>query len=141
MSNEDLVPVVNKLLHADGSVTTMMGEALLPADPSRAREFQSRAANADKWLHRDGSITDGAGRVILEADESRARDYAGRMALAVVMNGGSAPVFNITDGPVHLTLHSQLDTGEMVEDPMIREGSHLLARAAGAEVRREGQDG
>ena len=80
---------IDKILHADGSVTTIAGEELLPADPNRAKEYQTRAANADKWLHPDGSITDVAGHVILEADESRAQDYDSRMAIAVLMPGGN----------------------------------------------------
>ena len=92
MYNEETAPAVNKLLHADGSITTMAGEVILPADPNRAKEYENRAAAADKWLRPDGSVVDMAGRVILEADESRARDYESRMAgVGAIMPGGTSP--------------------------------------------------
>jgi len=80
MYNEETAPAVDKILHADGSVTTMAGEVILPADQNRAEEYQNRAAIADKWLHPDGSVTNALGLVILEADASRAQDYASRLA-------------------------------------------------------------
>jgi len=86
MSYDDMAPVADKVLHADGSVKTMAGEVILPADLNRAEDYANRAATADKWLNPDGSVTDMAGRIIMEADESRARDYESRMA-------GTAPLF------------------------------------------------
>lgn len=70
----------DKWLHADGSVTTLAGEIILPADQNRAEEFATRAASADKWLHPDGSVTDSKGAEILPADESRVLDYESRAA-------------------------------------------------------------
>jgi len=92
MSYDDVAPTTNKILHADGSVTTAAGEVILPADPNRAEEYTRRAAFADKWLRSDGSVTDMAGNVILGADENRARDYESRAATAglpVFSDGGS----------------------------------------------------
>jgi hypothetical protein len=88
MDSFETAPAVDKILHADGSVTTSAGKEILPADPSRAKEYENRAAFADKWLRPDGSVVDMTGRVILEADENRARDYESRMASAGVIPGG-----------------------------------------------------
>jgi hypothetical protein len=70
----------------------MAGVVILPADPERAKEYEERAAAADKWLHEDGSITDSAGRVIKEADAGRALEYAARMpgAAQFPMSGGGS---------------------------------------------------
>jgi len=92
MNNEELAPTTDKILHADGSVTTAAGEVILPADPNRAKEYENRAAFADKWLRSDGSVADSAGNIILGADESRARDYESRVATAglpVFSDGGN----------------------------------------------------
>ena len=134
MSNEDMAPLIDKVLHADGSVTTLAGEEFLPADPNRAKEFQSRAANADKWLHADGSVTDAAGNVILEADESRARDYASRMALAAGLPGGSTggSAFRIQEGPVSAISVPYLKPGETSESPITLDGMITVTDAAGA---------
>jgi hypothetical protein len=94
MNYEETTPATDKWLHADGSVTTLVGEMIFPADQNRAQEYASRAAAVDKWLHPDGSVTDGAGRVILEADESRALDYESRMANTV---STMMPGDNLTD--------------------------------------------
>jgi len=137
MNHDEMAPIIDKILHADGSVTTIAGAVLLPADPNRAKEFQSRAANVDKWLHPDGSVTDSAGRVIMEADESRARDYASRMALAVVMTednqgGGNTgnPTFEILEGDAHLIPVVHLDLGEMSEDLTTPDGILRVTDAA-----------
>ena len=109
MALDEFAPVVDSFLHADGSVKTMAGDTILPADPERAAEYLRRAAIADKLLCEDGSVIDRAGNVILGPDEGRARDYASRTALAVYSSeaggepgtggGGSTapPLFNITD--------------------------------------------
>ena len=92
MDNMEMAPIADKVLHADGSVTTMAGEVILPADPNRAKEYENRAAAADKWLRPDGSVVDMAGRVILEADENRAKDYETRMAgVGAIIPGGISP--------------------------------------------------
>jgi hypothetical protein len=78
MAYEDLAPAVDKWLHADGSVTTLAGVVILPADSERAEEYASRAAHADKWLREDGSVVDSAGKTLLEADEFRAAEYLRR---------------------------------------------------------------
>ena len=103
MNSDDFAPATDKYLRADGSVTTLAGELILPADQRRAEEYASRAATADKWLHPDGSVTDSTGRVILEADESRARDYESRAPGTAMYppttgsgSGGAAPEDNAT---------------------------------------------
>jgi len=83
MGSDFFAPVADKILHSDGSVTTMAGGTVLPADPARAEEYESRSAAADKWLRPDGSVTDMAGNIIMGADENRALDYANRMAVAI----------------------------------------------------------
>jgi hypothetical protein len=80
---EGMAPAADKWLHADGSVTTLAGEEILPADQNRAEDFASRAASADKWLHEDGSVTDRNGNVLLEANEQRAQDFESRLPEAV----------------------------------------------------------
>jgi hypothetical protein len=56
MAYEDSAPAVDKWLHADGSVTTLAGEAVLPANSERAAEYERREPNAAKWLMPDGTI-------------------------------------------------------------------------------------
>ena len=58
MSYEETTPAADKWLLADGSVTTMAGEVILPADPDRAAEYAARSPAAAKWLLPDGSILD-----------------------------------------------------------------------------------
>jgi len=139
MSSENMAPIIDKILRADGSVTTMAGVILLPADPNRVIEFQSRAANADKFLHPDGSITDAAGRVIMAADESRARDYASRMALAVVMSEGNTgggntgnSAFEMFEGDADLIPVAHLNLGEISEDLTTPDGIFQFTDAADA---------
>jgi hypothetical protein len=52
----------------DGSVTTMAGDPVLPADPARAEEYKNMSPNVAKWMLPDGGIVgalpvswDGAG--------------------------------------------------------------------------------
>ena len=119
MANDTMAPLIDKILHADGSVTTMSGELLLPADPHRAAEYQTRSAIADKRLHPDGSVTDGTGRVIMGADESRAEDYANRVAVAVVTNGGDNmgnTALNIREELPVLTAITHIYLEEIAED-------------------------
>ena len=59
MSYEDTAPAVDKFLHADGSVTTMAGEVILPADQNRAEEYAKMSPTTAKWLQPDGSVIDG----------------------------------------------------------------------------------
>jgi hypothetical protein len=56
MDYDDMSPIPDKLLRADGSVTTLAGEVILPADPDRAADYESRAPQAAKWLLPDGSL-------------------------------------------------------------------------------------
>ena len=56
MSYEDTAPAADKVLHADGSVTTMAGEVILPADQNRAEEYAKMSPTAAKWLLPDGSV-------------------------------------------------------------------------------------
>jgi hypothetical protein len=97
MGYDELAPNADKWLHADGSVTTLAGEMILPADAARAADFASRAASADKWLHEDGSVTDSNGNVLLEADATRAEDFATRLPEAVkgiISSGNGKPDSN-----------------------------------------------
>ena len=59
MSYEDTAPAADKFLHADGSVTTMAGEVILPADQNRAKEYENMSPQVAKWLQSDGSVVDG----------------------------------------------------------------------------------
>jgi hypothetical protein len=77
---DNQAPNIDKWLHADGSVTTLAGEEILPAGQNRVEDYASRVAAADKWLHPDGSVTDSKGVELLPADESRAMDYESRAA-------------------------------------------------------------
>jgi hypothetical protein len=54
---DNMTPHADKWLHADGSVTTLAGELILPADAARAEEYQRREPIAAKWLLSDGSIS------------------------------------------------------------------------------------
>ena len=54
--SDDFSPTADKWLHADGSVTTLAGESILPADADRAEEYLHREPIAAKWLLPDGSI-------------------------------------------------------------------------------------
>ena len=75
MGYEDTTPAADKWLRMDGSVTTMAGEIILPADPDRAAEYLRRTPQAAKWLQPGGSIVDalpvsgGAGNIEFSADE------------------------------------------------------------------------
>ena len=102
MSYEDTAPAADKVLHADGSVTTMAGEVILPADQNRAEEYANRMAAADKWLKSDGSVIDMSGRIILGADEGRAREYESRAA-----NTGVAFTWGKIGGEFNITEKSQ----------------------------------
>ena len=53
---EDYSPAADKWLHMDGSVTTMAGEAVLPADSERAALYETMSPNVAKWLLPDGSV-------------------------------------------------------------------------------------
>jgi hypothetical protein len=53
---EEMAPAADKWLHADGSVSTLAGEGILPADQNRAEDFASRAPIAAKWLMPDGDV-------------------------------------------------------------------------------------
>ena len=55
-SYEDFSPAADKWLHMDGSVTTMAGEPVLPADSERAALYETMSPNVAKWLLPDGSI-------------------------------------------------------------------------------------
>ena len=57
MSYDDMAPLADKFLHADGLVTTMAGEVILPADPNRAKTYEEMTPQVAKWLNFDGSIT------------------------------------------------------------------------------------
>ena len=57
MSYDDMTAAADKWLHADGSVTTLAGEVILPADAARADEYLRREPIAAKWLLPDGSIS------------------------------------------------------------------------------------
>ena len=57
MSYDDTAPLVDKFLHADGSVTTMAGEVILPADQNRAKTYEEMTPQVAKWLNFDGSVT------------------------------------------------------------------------------------
>ena len=53
---EDYSPAADKWLHMDGSVTTMAGEPVLPADSERAALYETMSPNVAKWLLPDGSV-------------------------------------------------------------------------------------
>jgi hypothetical protein len=57
MGYEDMAASADKWLHADGSVTTLAGGQILPADSERAAEYTRREPNAAKWLLPDGTVT------------------------------------------------------------------------------------
>jgi len=57
MSYEEMLPSADKWLHADGSVTSMSGELILPPDPARAAQYASMSPQAAKWILPDGRIT------------------------------------------------------------------------------------
>ena len=57
MSYEEMMPSADKWLHADGSVTSMSGELILPPDPVRAAQYAGMSPQAAKWLLPDGRIT------------------------------------------------------------------------------------
>ena len=52
-------PAADKYLNPDGSVTTMAGEIIIPADPERAKEYDNRVAAAAKYLLPNGSVVSG----------------------------------------------------------------------------------
>jgi len=138
MNYGETAPAVDKVLHADGSVTTKAGGVILPADLNRAREFQNRSAAADKWLHPDGSVTDSEGRVILDADESRARDYAGRIPQTGFKPGEriiAAPAHRLSDVSVSAALLPHEKLGEMAEPAILMKDFFQFADAAGAAVK------
>jgi len=56
MSFDTMVPIPNKLLNSDGSVTTFSGEEILAADPVRAELYKTMHPIANKLLNPDGSI-------------------------------------------------------------------------------------
>jgi hypothetical protein len=56
MDYDDMNAAADKWLHADGSVTTLAGALILPADEERAEEYVRREPNAAKWLMPDGSV-------------------------------------------------------------------------------------
>lgn len=55
---DEYTPIVDKVRHADGSITTNAGVAIAPPDPARAAIYASMAPMAVKYLLPDGSITD-----------------------------------------------------------------------------------
>jgi hypothetical protein len=57
MGYDELAPNADKWLHADGSVTTLAGEEILPADQNRAEEYVRREPIAAKWLSPNGSVS------------------------------------------------------------------------------------
>ena len=56
MIYEEMSATADKWLKPDGSVTTMAGDIILPADPERAEAYQGMSPSAAKWLLPDGSI-------------------------------------------------------------------------------------
>lgn len=52
---EQMAPNADKYLHEDGSVTTMSGELIRPANEARAALYESMSPNAAKWLRPDGT--------------------------------------------------------------------------------------
>ncbi len=55
---EEIHPIVNKLLNADGSITTLDGSSVLvPANEEGARHFLQMHPTANKMLNEDGSIS------------------------------------------------------------------------------------
>lgn len=55
---EDMAPIADKLLKPDGSVVTISGLMVLPADPERAKIYENRVPAAAKWILPDGTIVD-----------------------------------------------------------------------------------
>ena len=56
MIYEEMSAAADKWLNPDGSVTTMAGDMILPADPVRAEAYQGMSPTAAKWLLPDGTI-------------------------------------------------------------------------------------
>ena len=48
---EASMPIANKILNADGSVTTFGGVVILPADATRASEYLSMMPLANKFFN------------------------------------------------------------------------------------------
>ncbi|GHV42654.1 hypothetical protein FACS189490_12070 [Clostridia bacterium] len=58
---DNMSPIPDSLLKADGSITTFSGVVISGPSAARAEEYKSRSPLADKILHPDGSITTGIG--------------------------------------------------------------------------------